>query len=177
MRYAFDQKAIGFINRVHAASEQIPLNEYGVNNKLTLLNVLWFDADVKCDWGGESDVVAENKLYGFMDDAHKRVEDAKLKGEYEALIWSLHDRAMNEILDLENRLFLAICVTNAMMAVEGSAANIFNSDQMLEHVDNEFRRDRLHAARNARSILETSDVFRPLFYKGDVRIVDLMDAS
>lgn len=178
MRYAFDNEAIAVINRVHGAVNQLSLTDYGQANG-TLLNVLWFEANQKADWGADSDVVQEMPIYKFMDQAWHIVMDSILDHQVqttsEQSATEANDAAMNLILKLENRIYLACVVSNAISALEGSAANVFNNDQLLERVNVEFKADRNIRAKRARKLLKGHPVFEPIFFKDGKPIIHLMD--
>jgi hypothetical protein len=127
MRYAFDSNAVSIINRVDSAAFNRTLRDYG-SSDIRLLGMLWLEADLITDWGGESEHLLD--IYPLLSSAERQLN---------ALAFELIEA---RALTFENRLWLAICVVNAVNALEGSAGNVWNLELAQDRINEEFKKER-----------------------------------
>ena len=166
-RYPFDSESILVLNRVHAAANGLDRRSYDIKVH-PLAAQLWVTAETQNDFSAEQDVVLEMNEYARMLDAWNIVNKPFGQGQFrtteqQTQAEACYEQAMNVILELENRLWIACCVTNAMVALEGSPANIWAAPHMLNAVTREFLPDRKKVAQEARDILCGNRAFDALW--------------
>lgn len=157
MRYGFTSESVSFVNRVLDVLARSGINSttyggpirdketetqfnlamggspaYGYKN-LPLMAMLWVQADLDTDWGGDSEGVYEkNGEWPWVANAWYSTIDAERKGtfpanademEYEDIIQD----AFGLIVELENKIWLAVLVANAIRALEGDTRNAFDA--------------------------------------------------
>jgi hypothetical protein len=173
MRYDFNSEAMSFVNRcldtlskvefigdgreVKTKEETERFNEemgwfptaYGYKN-IPLVAAMWVAADLGMDWGGESDGIYEEdgdypevaKEWNAQLGYNKETLRFDPKPENKTLDDAIADAA-GIAIELENKLYLACVVANALKALEGSVVNVW---EKLAFINDEFANER-HAAR------------------------------
>lgn len=188
MRYPFTQRSHSFVNRcVDLILRSNPLSnnyeitdqesreafdrdkgffvKYGIKN-VPLVTAMWTASDIATDYNGDTDQVHEiypllkaawEATINFgatMSDDEKRAED------------TYHD-ALKVATDFENDLYLAMCVANALEALENGIRNFWSTDGLLEASNREFKNDRARIEQEIIEILANAPEFSDLIYKQD----------
>lgn len=141
MRYGYDNTAVSFVNRawnvVRGRSDDEAVDEfYATPGVETLAAALWFEADKLADWSAEWDAVMDTYA-PLLDHLPENG-----KPDAQAQIERLHDEMVSKAADLENKIFLATIVVNALLAVEGDPKNLWSDEELTGKVMAEFDRER-----------------------------------
>lgn len=136
MRYWFDNQSVSLVNRVVSAAFEVPLAEYAAHS-VAMIGTFWLYADMNTDWGGDTDHVEYQ--YAVMKKAYEVSYDNHFSDDE-------HERRRRNAeaiaVEFENKLWLAMIVTNMIEAMEGGARNIWATDGLIERIDKEFATDR-----------------------------------
>jgi hypothetical protein len=140
MKYVYDQEAISFVNRVYnVASAPISSeNIYTTPGVSTLAAAMWFEADKLMD-GGDNDIIFEE--YVFIDKLYEIVVQKPYHPTIDP-IWNLWDEVADMAAGLETKIWLASCVVNAMIALEGRVDIIWQDEKATIDVEKEFIKER-----------------------------------
>lgn len=155
MRYAFNQASISLVNRVWNATSGLPKETIeGISKDFMyegvggnpLVAAMWFSSDVNMDWSADTDAMLENPyahmIWHMITKFDGKYDDGSLPGTSRHAIWDAWDEMSDAYTELENPLWLACCVVNAMRALEGSAHNMFSDERESKAVDEEFKKER-----------------------------------
>jgi hypothetical protein len=163
MRYAFDNTSVAYINRVYSAGlGNVPLAEYG-KHEIVLLGTLWVYADIKTDYSAELDTTLET--YQLLDKcrSHLMSQEETLSEDS----FRLHETYLEGIermaYDLENQIWLASCVANALYGLEGAACNVFNGKASVR-VMNDLKPDREKMGKRIEERLRQTSFFDDFFH-------------
>lgn len=158
----YDGHAISVMNRVYNAihnphsadtDQRFVYDSIGTRPHVA---AMWFLADQRTDWGGESDIISD---YPILDRIYAEVVvklphwDGPEPGTKRHSLWDVYDEAMDLITETENRIWLAACVQNALDALEGDISPIwskYDSDKTKRYID-EFKSDREHLTNEVRA--------------------------
>lgn len=148
----YDGHAISIMNRVYNAirNPSVAIADVFVYDTVGTqphIAAMWFYADQRTDWGGESDSISD---YPILDRIYAEVVvklphwDGPGEGTKRHSLWDVYDEAMDLITELENRIWLAGCVMNALIALEGDLSIIWslNDNGSTQRYIDEFKEDR-----------------------------------
>jgi len=147
MRYAYDQQAISFVNRVYNATSGIPKDlrdkmTYDPKGVTTLAAAIWFETDKNMDWSADTDGMFENPyadvIYSEVIVELPHWDNAALEHEKHPS-WDAWDEMTDAFLALENPLYLAVVTAHALRVIEGDPANIWDD---MPAIDEEFKKER-----------------------------------
>lgn len=183
MRYAFTQEAISLVNRARdvmlraspiggginqETREQFDRSkgffvEYGIKN-LVFVAGLWHQADLGTDWNGEADsVINEYKLLGkAWEKSSFTLKPKGISPEFSRDIDACVEQAMSVAIEFENKLWLAMVVSNALEALEGGIRSFWTTEGLLDEMNEEFKADRNNVEDEIRQILEGNSFFNDL---------------
>jgi hypothetical protein len=137
MRYYFDNEAVSLVNRVLDIAARTSVTgttygepeeqeraysyKYGFEN-YPLLAAMWYQVEVKMDWGGESDAIDD--AYPELKKAGHKV--AHLGNPVMSPAEVAYYDAEGLALDFENKLLLAVYVAGAIRNLETDTRNIWD---------------------------------------------------
>lgn len=146
MRYAFNQAAISYVNRVYNATNGIPKDmgvefDYMGKGVSALAAAIWFQVDVGMDWAADTDGMFENPyadaIYSYIVELPHW--DGPEPGTLAHPAWGAWDEMADAYMALENPLYLACVVAHALMVIDGDPANIW---EKMPEIDAEFKTER-----------------------------------
>lgn len=160
MRYACDNKAYSFVNRAFSVAHDQSIAEYGgvYSTHRPFVSLFWTIADESMDWGGEEDGIDDT--YPMLKAAYEltmmfpseKTKDHAMS-DWEKVAENIYRDAVEVAVELENYIYLAICVVNTIEASAGSALNVWQSKVLMDRIYKEFEKERNSAKIKIKNIL------------------------
>lgn len=146
MRYAYDQQAIAFVNRVANATSGISRDALGQFNYdavgvSPLAAAMWFEVDKEMDWSADTDAMFDNPYADAIYELIVGLDhfDDPTTGSKKHPAWEAWDEMTDAFLALENPLYIACVVSHALSVINGDPQNIW---EKMPDIDAEFKKER-----------------------------------